>query len=416
MKEFILLFLLLGSIPVLAQTKVAVYVVESPVDDGIKKIIGSEMVSAIVANKDYQAVERTPVFLEQLSKEQGVGDDQRISMIGKRIGVDNVCVIDVTSFQTSYYVQARLLEVNDAVVLSTAREVSPLSNIDDIVSITEQLASKLIGEDAVVNQVGKEYSIIGYMPSSAKNLHIISVDNSGSLVKLTFKYCTPAQTVIYIKPETHLYSENNNIQYRLVTTDGIAIAPGETTIFKGIYTFSLYFEKLPDGVKEIDLIEPEGWCIYDISLKPFGKRNYHEFIDNSRSDYESVCQQYEQNLRQYEQQQERQRMQQEQQLRQREEEQRRAREASENLVNSIENMLTYELKVVNTKLFPRWIWIGDRCIGKVKGNSEATFKVAITYYGSAKAVQSEGYVISPSTETFYIQKPYSGQMVFWIIK
>ena len=104
MKKLFVLFLLLGSIHVLAQTKVAVYIVESSVDEGIKKILGSEMVSAIVANKDYQAVERTPVFLEQLSKEQGVGDDQQISQIGKQIGVDNVCVVDITTFQSSYLV------------------------------------------------------------------------------------------------------------------------------------------------------------------------------------------------------------------------------------------------------------------------------------------------------------------------
>ena len=145
-----LLLTLLWFIPfsIVAQTKVAVYVVESSVDEGIKKIIGSEMVSAIVANKEYQAVERTPVFLEQLSKEQNVDEDQQISQIGKQIGVDDVCVVDITSFQSSYYIQARLLEVNEAVVLATAREISSLSNIDDIVSTTERIASKLIGEDA----------------------------------------------------------------------------------------------------------------------------------------------------------------------------------------------------------------------------------------------------------------------------
>ena len=189
MKKLILLFLLIGSIPVLAQTKVAVYVVESSVDEGIKKILGSEMVSAIVANKDYQAVERTPVFLEQLSKEQGVGDDQQISQIGKQIGVDNVCVVDITTFQSSYYVQARLLEVNEAIILATAREISPLSSIDDIVSTTEQIASKLIGEDAVVNQVEKEYSTIGNIPEQSTHLHLISIDNTGINTVLTFKYC-----------------------------------------------------------------------------------------------------------------------------------------------------------------------------------------------------------------------------------
>lgn len=402
MKKIILLFMLLSTIPVLAQTKVAVYVVESSVDDGIKRIIGSEMVSAIVANKDYQAVERTPIFLEQLSKEQGVGDDQQISQIGKQIGVDNVCVVDITSFQSSYYIQARLLEVNEAIVLATAREISTLSSIDDIVSTIEQIASKLIGDDAVVNQVEKVYSTIGYMSDKTKNFHVISVDNSSAYTKVTFKYCTPIQTTIYIGPETHLYCKANNKQYRLIDSEGITLKPTETRIPDGIYTFSLYFEKLPEDVNNIDFIEPNGWCIYEITLRPFGKNNYHEFIDNSEANYESVCLQYSK--------------QQEQQKRQKQEERRKAEEAGENLGRALENVFTYNLFIMNTKLFPRRIWIGDRYIGVVKGKSEATFKVATTFYGSAKSVQSEGYIMYPTTETYYIQKPYSGQTVTWIIR
>lgn len=405
MKKFLLLFLFLCPIPVLAQTKVAVYVVESTIDDGVKKIIGSEMVSAIVANKDYQAVERTPVFLEQLSKEQNYGDDQQISQIGKLIGVDNVCVVDITAIQSSYYVQARLLEVNEAIVLATAREITTLSSIDDIVSTTELIASKLIGEDALKNQVEKEYSTIGFMSDETKNIHVISVDNTGLLTKITFKYCTPKETWICIKPETRLYSKTENKRYALVDTDGISFAPNKTYISKGIYTFSLYFEKLQENVNSIDFIEPDGWCIYEMTLRPFGKRNYHLFIDNSESDFESVCLQYAKYLQQ-----------QEQQKKQQEEDQRRARESGEDMAKALENILTYNLRVMNTKRFSRAIWVGDRCVGIVKGESEATFKVATNYYGSVKSVQTEGYVLYPSTETFYIQKPYGGQTVIWVIR
>ncbi len=389
----------------MAQTNVAVYVVESSVDDGIKSIIGSEMVSAIVANDNYQAVERTPVFLEQLAKEQSTEEDQIISLIGKQIGVDDVCIVEITPFQSSYYIQARLLEVNEEVVLATARVISTLSSVEDIVFSTEQLASKLIGVNAVANQVGMDYSTVGFMSNKTKNFHIISIDNSGSLTKIMFKYCTPQKTSISIKPETYLFSNNEDKRYCLVDTEGISFSPAVTSIPKGIYTFVLYFEKLQENVSSIDFIEPEGWCIYDITLKPFGKRNYHVFIDNSESNYESLCQQYSQYMQQ-----------QEQQRRRQEDEQRRAKEAGENLGNVIASMLTYDLKVMNTKLFPRMIWIGDRCCGMVKGNSEATFKVPTSYFGSAKAVQTEGYVFYPTIETNYIQKPYSGQTVIWVIK
>lgn len=407
MKKFLLLFLSLCSIPVIAQTqtKVAVYVVESTVDDGVKKIIGSEMVSAIVANKDYQAVERTPVFLEQLSKEQNYGDNQQISQIGKQIGVDNVCVVDITAIQSSYYVQARLLEVNEAVVLATAREITTLSSIDDIVSTTELIASKLIGEDALKNQIGKEYSTIGFMSEETKNFHVISIDNTGLLTKMTFKYCTPKETWICIKPETHLYSKTENKRYTLVDIEGISFAPNKTYISKGIHTFSLYFEKFQDHIDNIDFIEPDGWCVYEMTLRPFGKRNYHVFADNSESNYENICLQYSSYLQQ-----------QEQLKRRQQEEQRKAEEAGEHLAKTIENIFTYNLHVMNMKHFPRAIWVGDRYVGMVKGKSEATFKVATTYYGSAKSVQTKGYVMYPTTETFYISKPYSGQTVVWVIR
>ena len=406
MKKSILLFLFLWSVSVFAQTKVAVYVVGSTVDDGIKKIIGSEMVSAIVTNTNYQAVERTLVFLEQLSKEQNVGDDEHISQIGKQIGVDNVCVVDIIPFQSSYYVRARLLEVKEAVVLATAREISPLSNINDIVSTSEMIASKLIGEDSVANQLEKEYSTIGKVPEKSAHLHLISVDNTGDNTVLTFKYCIAISSSFCIRSGTYIYDKTGNKRYHLVNAKDIAIDPQMTKIEKGIHSFCLYFEKLPDNVDNINFIEPEdGWCIYNIILKPFGKKDYHEFIDNSESDYESVCLQYSNYLRQ-----------QEQQKKQEQEKQRKAEEAGENFAKALETVLTYNLYVTHTKLFPRMIWIGDRYIGIVKGKSEATFKVATTFYGSAKAVQSEGYVLYPSTETFYIQKPYGSQTIAWIIR
>lgn len=202
-----LVVLLMMPYTVMAQSKVAVYVIDSPVEDGIKKIIGSEMVSAIVANRKYQAVERTPVFLEQLSKEQNEKDDNQISLIGRQIGVDNVCVVDITSFQSSYYVQARLLDVNEAVVLATARVISTLSSIDDIISTTEQLTSKLISENSLEKQVGKEYSIIGNVPEKSSRLHLISVDNTGANTVLTFKWCTAERSQYLIKRTAYVYSK-----------------------------------------------------------------------------------------------------------------------------------------------------------------------------------------------------------------
>lgn len=405
MKKLVILFLLSCSISVYAQTKVAVYVVDSNVDDGIRKIFGSEMASAIGAYKDYQAIERTSIFLDQLSKEHGIGVDQLVSVIGKKVGVDNVCVVDITSFQSSYYVQARLLDVTEAAVLSTAREISSLSTIEEIVSVAERLASKLVGEDLSSEQVEMDYSTIGKMSEENAHLHLISIDNTEANTVLSFKYCMVPAGSYYISSDTYLYDKAGNKCYHLIDTRGITIAPKETKVAQGIHTFSLLFEKLPDTTYNIDFIEPDdGWCIYDIVLKPYVKQNYYLFVDESKSDYKNLSQQYLQQIQQKE------------KPKSKQDELGGNKGAYGNLANVIEDVFTYELKVMNTKLFPRMIWIGDRFIGTVKGNSEATFKVATAFYGSAKSVQSEGYVFYPSTESFYIQKPYSGQLVIWIIK
>lgn len=72
-----------------SQKSVAVYVTSS---DGIssetKRILGSELVSAITRADDYIAVERTAEFMEQVSQERGNYeiDDAKLYDLGKKIG------------------------------------------------------------------------------------------------------------------------------------------------------------------------------------------------------------------------------------------------------------------------------------------------------------------------------------------
>lgn len=153
MKKLFVIFLLIVPFVLSAQTKVAVYVTATEtVPKATKKIIGSEVVAAFVATKEYNAIERTVEFLTEISKEQdyqrgGNVDDGQICELGRQFGVDLVCVTDITKFQEKFYVQARLIDVEKAIVLATAREISQLEDLDGIMKIASSLAQTLISSD-----------------------------------------------------------------------------------------------------------------------------------------------------------------------------------------------------------------------------------------------------------------------------
>ncbi len=133
----------------LAQETVAVYVTgdEKP---AVKKVFGSKFVAAIVNRGEYRAVERTDSFLEQLSKEttyqqSGLVSDSKISQIGKMLGADMVCAIDISNVFGEKYISAKLISTETAEVLKV-RDVS--DNWDDLTglaTVAEDLAAELVG-------------------------------------------------------------------------------------------------------------------------------------------------------------------------------------------------------------------------------------------------------------------------------
>lgn len=153
MKKFFAILVLIIPFVLFAQTKVAVYVTATEtVPKETKKVIGSEVVAAFVATKEYNAIERTVEFLNEITKEQdyqrgGNVDDGQICELGRQFGVDLVCVTDITKFQDKFYVQARLIDVEKAIVLATAREISQLADLDGIMSVAANLAQALISSD-----------------------------------------------------------------------------------------------------------------------------------------------------------------------------------------------------------------------------------------------------------------------------
>ncbi|MDR1761266.1 MAG: DUF1566 domain-containing protein [Bacteroidales bacterium] len=134
------------------QQKVAVYVTGGQ-DVGINKVLGDQLVAAIVKSGRYIAIERTSSFLAELGKEQsyqrtGAVDDNELSRLGKQFGVQLVCVADVSDVFGQKYVSARLINVESAEVVVTSNKSSSLNSMDELLKITDSIAKELTGKTA----------------------------------------------------------------------------------------------------------------------------------------------------------------------------------------------------------------------------------------------------------------------------
>ena len=140
------------------QQKVAVYV--SGEEKGVNKILGDQLVAAFANSGKYNAIERTNSFLAELGKEQnyqraGNVDDSELSRLGKQFGVQLVCVAEVSKVETfgkaatkDKYISARLIDVESAEVVNTANTSSSLSNMTELLKVSQKITSELTGKTA----------------------------------------------------------------------------------------------------------------------------------------------------------------------------------------------------------------------------------------------------------------------------
>jgi TonB family protein len=152
MKNKILLFATLLLLPMLAMAqntkkKVAVYVIGE--DAGLNKVIGNKLVSAIIYDNRYTAIERTNAFLAQLSKEHnyqhsGVVDDKELSHLGKQFGAQYICIATVSDAFNGKYLSARLIDVESAQVVSTSSRSLPIQSLSDVSYAANELSHNLL--------------------------------------------------------------------------------------------------------------------------------------------------------------------------------------------------------------------------------------------------------------------------------
>jgi hypothetical protein len=136
--------------------KVAVYVTGQV--PAINKIVGNRLVSTIVKQGKYTAVERSAEFLAQLLKEHeyecsGHVCVEQISRVGKQFGVDRICAAEITGIEGRYYITVRLINVVTAEIIDTEEAYSS-GNIDNLTATTNRLAATLFDIPYVRKQKG----------------------------------------------------------------------------------------------------------------------------------------------------------------------------------------------------------------------------------------------------------------------
>lgn len=150
-----LLFALVCTGTILGQEnkqKVAVYITDnSTLNAG--EFAGDFLVNAIVKRSTYLAVERTSDFLKELNKEQqyqrtGSVDDNQISKLGKQFGVQLVCVVKLGKMGEGYFMSARLIDVETATLLASARP-QKFGNLDDIEKTCEAVTASMFDEKGI---------------------------------------------------------------------------------------------------------------------------------------------------------------------------------------------------------------------------------------------------------------------------
>jgi len=293
-RVFTLIVGLMLSLTAFTQKTVAVYVTAN---DGVpqetKRILGSELVAAITRNADYIAIERTEEFLSQVTQEQDRYnniDDKKLFELGQKYGASNVCVAEITKFGDEFYIVSRLLDIRTQRVWKTARKYSELKSLKELIDVSESLADELIGNT-------KEFSTYAYGDNSSNQSFITKIENRENYTKVTFKYVSISPTQrIGIDRNTYIENLETHDKYALKDVSNINITDAYNknykTIGKGIWEYSMFFERISEDTKNIRIIEPNGWAYKDIVLKPYGDENTFVFEDNTQKLYDELTKQH----------------------------------------------------------------------------------------------------------------------------
>lgn len=135
----------------IAKKQVAVYVTESDVDDAIKKIVQSKIISTLTHSPQYRVLERNSEFLKKIEDDLDYGasgkvKDSQIAAIGKGLGAQFVLVVDITEVFSELYIAARLVNTTSGEITSTAEELITDPSSAKLMDAAEKVGRGVIGQ------------------------------------------------------------------------------------------------------------------------------------------------------------------------------------------------------------------------------------------------------------------------------
>lgn len=216
--------------------------------------------------------------------------------------------------------------------------------------------------------------------------YIIRIENSGAFTKVTCKFISLYDNQkLGISEDTYIEDLRTHNKYKLKNTSNINISSSViisaldkySTVGKGIIEYTLFFERIPEQTRNIQIVEKygfgsSGWEYKNILLKPYGQQDVYVFEDNTDIEYKNLS-----------------------------------------------NSMVCEIHFNNTKNDPQDIYLDGKYLGRVKGRANKMFKVSVygfgrvdvpqanvvNYYAAKiEAIQASGFVLYPDKYYWNIQK------------
>lgn len=134
-----------------SKKQVAVYVTKSDVEDAVKKLVQSKIISTLTNSSNYRVLERNSEFLAAIQSDRDYGmsgnvKDSQIAAIGKEYGAQFVLVIDIEEIFSEIYISARLVNVESGVITATAEELIEDPNSPKLINAAKKIAKGIIGQ------------------------------------------------------------------------------------------------------------------------------------------------------------------------------------------------------------------------------------------------------------------------------
>lgn len=217
--------------------------------EAVKKVIGSKLVSSIIGNGYYSAVERTNAFLAELGKEYNYQqtrnvNDNELTQLGKQFGVKVVCAAEITVGFGSYFVSVRLIDVTTGQILYTAESDNAVINMDALSSLANNVSYKLMKQIVTCTKEGKK---IRYCETCCSGMKIDGKClNPFSVIEKNYGLKIKIRAGVSWNDRT-----NSSPGYRLATKKELDsmidllkyIVPVDNKVYKGILSNDSYIDK-----------------------------------------------------------------------------------------------------------------------------------------------------------------------------